>query len=477
MVLRLPLEILCQICSWIPTTDVIQLCRASPKLAQVIYSMPQLWREITIVMQPITNSVPSAINMKPTKKVDEIPDRLAQHLLSTLLSRDAKNGIKSVKIIDHAKFFFQQDDFRTQEMLQLVFRQCSNIVHFTLQSSSDIDYYTLIDSLNELSPTCSVSPSPEYQLPRLTKFELVETHRPRPMLNHMVLSQLQRALSHLSPHSSFSLDACKECKEYMGYQQPLCAHCFTTQADAIRCPFCHWQCDDCGAHFCDVCQKKELVEVLLADYHQRDATPYDSTTCINAIAAATCNVSACPTGNTLNGNTASTTTLLCSNCVRSHKCNRCNMLFASENLRHCDICQQQSFCSSVSDESLTIPEPTRSLPLTPVHTIYRELPLATSGHASGHPVDDDSSDDEEDDDDSNDLGCCRFSDKFIRCKQCKMSGFCTSCLPQARAGVRNWVTVCPTCDEFICPLCVAEGRLPLFFAPGYGTVKSTATVT
>lgn len=477
MVLRLPLEILCQICSWIPMIDVIQLCRASPKLAQVIYGIPNLWREITIAMQqPVSNSSASQNNMKSNKKVDEIPDRLAQHLLSTLLSREARLGIKNVKIIDHAKFFFQQDDFRTQEMMQLVFRQCSNLVQFTLQTSSDIDYYSLINSLDELSTPPPESPTANYLLPRLNKFELVETHRPRPLLNHTVLSHLQRALSSLSPHTPFSLKPCKECRQYMGYQQPKCAQCLSTQPDAIRCPFCHWQCDDCGAHFCDLCQKKELVEVLLADYHHQDISlPYN-----NADHQTACGASSLcpPPGNASSGNAS--TKLLCSSCVRSHQCNRCSMLFASENLRHCDICQQKSFCSSVSDESLTIPEPTRSLPIPtiPVHTIYRENHLsAASEHTqniSSHSNTDDDESSDDEDDDSNDMGCCRFSDKFIRCKQCKMTGFCTSCLPQARAGIRNWVTVCPTCDEFLCPFCVAEGRLPLFFAPGYGAAKSSS---
>ncbi|KAH8551704.1 hypothetical protein BGW37DRAFT_492010 [Umbelopsis sp. PMI_123] len=497
MVLRLPLEILCQICSLIPMTDVIQLCRASPKLSQLIYSMRHLWRDITIAMQPLTNSSQElAYTQKTNNNVHyDIPDRLARHLLSTLLSREARNGIRMVKIIDHAKFFFQQDDSRVHEMMQLVLRQCPNIVHFTLQTSSDIDFYSLIDSLNEVPLSSTGNQTPvhkQFQLPRLTKFELIETHRPRPLLNNTVLAELQRALSSLTPHSPFSQKPCKECREYIGYQQPICAQCLTSQPDAIRCPFCHWQCDDCGSHFCDVCQKNELVEVLLADYHgdtlrynYSDHTASSSSLCPLPISHG------CP-----NANGSSTTTLLCSRCVQAHKCNKCEMLFASENLRHCDICQQRSFCSSVSDESLTIPEPTRALaPITPVHTIYRDTPHHTkppslpshnfhqrTGNSDGHSVSQDnhpsdSSDEEDEDDEDDDMGCCRFTEKFIRCKQCKMTGFCIQCLPQAREGIRNWVTVCPTCEEFICPLCVAEGRLPLFFAPGYGTTSATGHST
>ncbi|KAI8578138.1 hypothetical protein K450DRAFT_248290 [Umbelopsis ramanniana AG] len=475
MVLRLPLEILCQICSLIPMTDVTQLCRASPKLAQLIYNMPHLWREITVAMQPLTNTSQAlAYSQKQTSKVlNDIPDRLAQRLLSTLLSREARNGIRTVTIIDHAKFFFQQDDSRLHEMMQLVFRQCPNLVHFTLQTSSDIDYYSLIDSLNEIPP-CSAPK--QFQLPRLSKFELIETHRPRPLLNTIVLAEIQHALSNLTPHPAFSQKSCKECREYIGYQQPMCAQCLTSQPEAIRCPFCHWQCDDCGAHFCDGCQKKELVEVLLADYHG-DTLRYNHS-----------EHTSCPPSNPCpNGSGSSNTTLLCSRCVQAHKCNKCEMLFASENLRHCDICQQQSFCSSISDESLTIPEPTRAVPLiTSVHTIYRDTPskptlpshnlhqLTTARrHSASQDNHSSESSDEEDEDDEDDMGCCRFTEKFIRCKQCKMTGFCTQCLPQAREGIRNWVTVCPTCDEFICPLCVAEGRLPLFFAPGYGTSAHT----
>lgn len=487
MVLRLPLEILCQICSLIPMTDVTQLCRASPKLAQLIYSMPQLWREITIAMQPLTNTSQAlACSQKQTSKVlNDIPDRLAQRLVSTLLSREARNGIRTVKIIDHAKFFFQQDDSRLHEMMQLVFRQCPNLVHFTLQTSSDVDYYSLIDSLNEI-PTQGPAPLQQFQLPRLSKFELIETHRPRPLLNTIVLAELQGALSNLTPHPAFSQTSCKECREYIGYQQPMCAQCLTSQPDAIRCPFCHWQCDDCGAHFCDVCQKKELVEVLLADYHG-DTLRYNHPE-HQPVSSSSCS----PSNHCPNGSASSNTTLLCSPCLQAHKCNKCDMLFASENLRCCDICQQQSFCSSISDESLTIPEPTRTLPLiTSVHTIYRDTPHHTKpplpSHnlhqpttTAGHPRDNHSSEssDEEDDDDEDDddMGCCRFTEKFIRCKQCKMTGFCTQCLPQAREGIRNWVTVCPTCDEFICPLCVAEGRLPLFFAPGYGTTSSSKVI-
>ncbi|KAG2178347.1 hypothetical protein INT44_001497 [Umbelopsis vinacea] len=445
-------------------TDVTQLCRASPKLAQLIYSMPHLWREITVAMQPLTNpSQALACSQKQTSKVvNDIPDRLAQRLLSNLLSREARNGIRTVTIIDHAKFFFQQDDSRLHEMMQLVFKQCPNLVHFTLQTSSDIDYYSLIDSLNEIPHQAPK----QFQLPRLSKFELIETHRPRPLLNTIVLAEIQQALSHLTPHAAFSQKSCKECREYIGYQQPMCAQCQTSQPDAIRCPFCHWQCDDCGVHFCDGCQKKELVEVLLADYHG-DTLRYNHSECPLP-------PNPCP-----NGSASSNTTLLCSRCVQAHKCNKCDMLFASENLRNCDICQQQSFCSSISDESLTIPEPTRAVPLiTSVHTNYRDTPtkppLTTLPSHNLHQLttaDNHSSEssDEEDDEDDDDLGCCRFTEKFIRCKQCKMTGFCTQCLPQAREGIRNWVTVCPTCDEFICPLCVAEGRLPLFFAPGYGT--------
>jgi hypothetical protein len=463
MVLRLPLEILCQICSLIPMVDIIQLCLAVPDLAKIIFNTPSLWSEINIAMQSVTTTATTASNAYDSKTkciLDEIPDPLAKSLIDSWLTEYARKGIKKIKIMDHAKFFFQQDDYRTLEMMQLVFRHCSNISHFTIQSSSDIDYYALVDSLNELLPC-----SKEYNTPKLVQFELIETHRPKLMLNPAMVLQLQRALSRFTPYSAFTLKSCKECREYIGYQQPMCAKCLCTQNDVIRCPYCHWQCDDCGAHFCDTCQKKELVEVLLARYSENAPGLYKHNTPESNPSSSSC----CPPPSYAMAAPNASTTLLCSNCLSAHQCNRCDMLFASENLRHCDICQKKSFCSSVSDESLTIPEPTRAiLPLLPiVNTIYQNQPVKVITQVATDHARTDSDDDS--DDDGNESGCCKYKEEFIRCKQCKMNGFCTSCLPQVRAGTRNWVTVCPTCNEFICPLCVEEGRLPLFFAPGYGS--------
>ncbi|KAJ2957380.1 hypothetical protein NQZ79_g6891 [Umbelopsis isabellina] len=443
--------------------DIIQLCLASADLARILFNTPSLWSEINIAMQSVINTSTTASNAYDSKTkciLDELPDPLAKSLIDTWLTEYAKKGIRKVKIMDHAKFFFQQDDYRTLEMMQLVLRHCNNIAHFTIQSSSDIDYYAIVDRLNEVAPC-----SKEYDTPHLARFELIETHRPKAMLNSAMILQLQRALSKFTPFSPFTLKSCKECREYIGYQQPMCAKCLCTPNNVVRCPYCHWQCDDCGAHFCDTCQKKELVEVLLARYSEITPGLYKHNTPESNSSSTSC----CPLIGHATAAPNASTTLLCSNCLSAHQCNRCDMLFASENLRHCDICQKRSFCSSVSDESLTIPEPTRigSVPLPIVNTIYQNQPVAIPTQLAADHAKADS--DDESDDDGNESGCCKYKEDFIRCKQCKMTGFCTSCLPQVRAGTRNWLTVCPTCDEFICPLCVEEGRLPLFFAPGYGS--------